>query len=88
MALLSIGQLSTTNRSCQVHQLFQSQIKALSSLARLRLLNVLVARLRRLNPHRLDFILDLELELHMAETRKAAPGRLSKQITFADSATI
>ena len=41
---------------------FQFQIKALSSLARLRLLNVLPVRLRRLNPRRLDFILDLELE--------------------------
>ena len=35
---------------------------ALSSLARLRLLNVLTVRLRRLNPHRLDIIFDLELE--------------------------
>ena len=41
--------------------LFQFQIKALSSLARLQLLNVRVVRLRRLNPHRLDFILDLKL---------------------------
>jgi hypothetical protein len=43
--------------------LYQFQIKALSSLARLQLLNVRVVRLRRLNPRRLDFILDLELEL-------------------------
>jgi outer membrane protein insertion porin family len=40
--------------------LSQFQIKALSSLARLRHLNVLSVRLRRLNPRRLDFILDLE----------------------------
>jgi hypothetical protein len=40
--------------------LYQFQIKALSLLARLRLLNVLFVRLRRLNPHRLDFILDLK----------------------------
>jgi hypothetical protein len=37
-------------------------IRALSSLARFRLLDVLSVRLRRLNPRRLDFILDLELE--------------------------
>jgi len=43
--------------------LFQFQIKALSSLARLRLLNVLGVRLRRLNPRRLDIILDLKSEL-------------------------
>ena len=41
---------------------YQFQIKALSSLARLRLLSVLIVRLRRLNPRRLDFILDLKLE--------------------------
>ena len=40
--------------------LYRFQIKALSSLARLRLLNVLPVCLRRLNPRRLDFILDLE----------------------------
>ena len=40
--------------------LYRFQIKALSSLARLRLLNVLPVRLRRLDPRRLDFILDLE----------------------------
>jgi len=38
---------------------FQFQIKALSSLARLRLFNVLPVRLRHLNPRRLDFILVL-----------------------------
>ena len=41
----------------------QFQIKALPSLARLRLLNVLRVRLRRLNPRRLGFIFDLKLEL-------------------------
>lgn len=40
---------------------YQFHIKALSALARLRLLNVLPVRLRRLNPRRLDFILDLKL---------------------------
>ena len=43
--------------------LHRFQIKALSSLARLRHLNVLSVRLRRLNPRRLDFIPDLELVL-------------------------
>jgi hypothetical protein len=43
--------------------LFQFQIKALSSFARLQLLNVRVVRLRRFNPRRLDFILDLKLAL-------------------------
>ena len=38
---------------------FQFHIKALSSLARLRLLNVPIVRLRRLNPRRLDIILNL-----------------------------
>ena len=41
---------------------YQFHIKALSSLARIQLLNVPVVRLRRLNPRRLDFILDLKLE--------------------------
>jgi hypothetical protein len=41
----------------------QFQIKALPSLARLRLLNIRVVCLRRLNPRRLDFILDLKLVL-------------------------
>jgi hypothetical protein len=49
--------------------LFQFQIKALSSLARLRLLNVLPVRLRRLNPRRLDFILVLKLELFVIADR-------------------
>ena len=42
----------------QIVILFQFQIKALSSLARLRLRNVLFVSLRRLNPHRFDFIFD------------------------------
>jgi len=46
--------------------LFQFQIKTLSSLARLRLLSVLIVLLRRLNPRRLDFIPDLKLELFAA----------------------
>jgi hypothetical protein len=41
---------------------YQFHIKALSSLARLRLLNVLSCTPRSLNPRRLDIILDLELE--------------------------
>jgi hypothetical protein len=41
---------------------FQFQIKAASSLARLRLLNVLTVRLRRLDPRRLDLIFDLKPE--------------------------
>jgi len=43
--------------------LFHFQIKALSSLARRRLLNVLPVRLRRLLPRRLDIIFDLKPEL-------------------------
>jgi hypothetical protein len=39
---------------------YKFQIKALSALARLRLLNAPVVRLRRLNPRRLDFILDMK----------------------------
>ena len=42
--------------------LYQFHIKALSSLARLRLLNVQSCTPRSLNPRRLDIILDLELE--------------------------
>jgi hypothetical protein len=76
------------NISCCM--LFQFQIKALSSLARLQLLNVLLTLslsrresfyplpsgeggqrpdegLLRLNPRRLDFILDLELVLFKSE---------------------
>ncbi len=41
---------------------FQFQIKAASSLARLRLLNVLPVCLRRLDPRRLDVIFDLKPE--------------------------
>jgi hypothetical protein len=41
---------------------FQFQIKAASSLARSRLLNVLRVRLRRLDPRRLDVIFDLKPE--------------------------
>jgi hypothetical protein len=40
----------------------QFQIKAAYSLARLRLLNVLAVRLRRLDPRRLDVIFDLKPE--------------------------
>jgi len=43
--------------------LFQFHIKALSSLARLRLLNVHFSTPRRLNLRRLEIILDLELVL-------------------------
>jgi hypothetical protein len=43
--------------------LFQFQIKAASLLARLRLLNVLTVRFRRLDPRRLDVIFDLKPEL-------------------------
>jgi hypothetical protein len=43
--------------------LFQFHIKALSSLARLRLLNIRNVCLRRLNPRRLAIIFDLETEL-------------------------
>jgi hypothetical protein len=42
--------------------LFQFQIKAASLLARLRLLNVLPVRFRRLGPRRLDVIFDLKPE--------------------------
>jgi hypothetical protein len=43
--------------------LYQFQIKAPSLLARLRLLNILVVCLRRLNPRCLDCIFDLKLVL-------------------------
>jgi hypothetical protein len=43
--------------------LFQFQVKAASSLARLRLLNVPPVRLRRLDPRRLDVIFDLKSAL-------------------------
>jgi hypothetical protein len=43
--------------------LYQFQIKAPSSLARLRLLSILAVCLRRLNPRRLDCIFDLKLVL-------------------------
>ena len=46
-----------------MRKLFRFHIKALSLLARLRLLNVLSARLRRLYPRRLDIIFDLKSEL-------------------------
>jgi hypothetical protein len=43
--------------------LFHFHIKAPSSLARLRFLNILFVSFRRLNPHRLECISDLKLEL-------------------------
>ena len=50
-------------RETAMRKLFRFHIKALSLLARLRLLNVLSARLRRLYPRRLDIIFDLKSEL-------------------------
>ena len=44
--------------------LFQFQIKAPSTLARLQLLNILIVCLRRLNPRSLDGISNLKLELN------------------------
>jgi hypothetical protein len=64
------------HRGGEMNRLYQFQIKALSSLARLRLLNVLpVVRLRRLNPRRLDFILDLKsvFVTHGAGVRMSVP---------------
>jgi len=52
-------------------RLYQFHIKALSSLARLRLLNVLPCTPRSLNPRRLDIILDLKLELFLAATSRS-----------------
>ena len=46
-----------------IEELFQFPIKALSALARLRLLKVLFSTPRSLNPRRLEIILDLELVL-------------------------
>ena len=60
-----IRQLERSFGSIAKVVLYQFQIKALSLLARLRLLNVLPVRLRRLNPRRLDFILDLKSVLHI-----------------------
>jgi hypothetical protein len=47
--------------------LYQFHIKVLSSLARLRQLNVHICTPRSLSPRRLDIILDLELELGVIE---------------------
>ena len=52
-----------THSSTSGEWLFQFHIKALSALARLRLLSVLFSTPRSLNPRRLEIILDLELEL-------------------------
>ena len=61
--------------------IIQFQINALSSLARLRLLNILSVCLRRLNPRRLDFIFDLESDapssLLSAPLKGTAPIRLA-----------
>jgi hypothetical protein len=56
------GQQSTPRKK---YQLFQFHIKALSLLARLRLLNVLKCTPRSLNTRRLDIILDLESVLQI-----------------------
>ena len=48
-----------------VEESFKFRIKALASLARLRLLNVLRVRLRRRIPRRLAIILDLKFEVHL-----------------------
>src|SRR5450631_3780156 len=86
--LLQFSRQAQTAQFCRGIILFRFQIKALSSLARLRLLNVPLTLslsqrervhfyplplgeggqrpgegLRRLNPHRLDIILDLKSEL-------------------------
>jgi hypothetical protein len=53
---------STMPYAARLIMVFQFQIKAASALARLRLLNVLTVRLRRLNPRRLDVIFDLKPE--------------------------
>jgi len=55
--------------------------KALSALARLRILNVLPVRPRRLNPCHLDFILDLKLVLHGMVNNRIPCGQRS---TFED----
>jgi hypothetical protein len=47
--------------------LFQFHIKALSALARLRLLNIHFSTPRSLNPRRFEIILDLELVLFFTE---------------------
>jgi len=62
--------------------LAQFQIKALSSLARLRLLNVLFVSLRRLNPRRLDFIFDLK-----SEFVRIIPALLALLLLAADPAS-
>ena len=49
------------------YALFHFHIKAPSSLARLRLLNILFVCFRRLNPHHLECISDLKLELDKPE---------------------
>jgi len=61
-----------TASSITLHLLYQFQIKALPSLARLRLLNVVRVRLRRLNPRRLGFIFDLKLKLPASSTTKSS----------------
>ena len=60
LPVLCHAEVGAVLRLCGIYQF---HIKALSSLARLRLLNVLSCTPRSLNPRRLDIILDLELEL-------------------------
>ena len=54
-----------------MRELYQFQIKALSSLACPRLLNILfIVCFRRLDPRRFDFIFDLKLEYMMGCARR------------------
>jgi hypothetical protein len=57
-------------------ELYQFQIKAPSSLARLRLLNIQAVCLRRLNPRRLDCIFDLKLVLIRWDKRLTNSGEI------------
>jgi len=66
------GDMGREGKGKQV--LFQLQIKALSSLARQRLLNVLIVRLRCLLPRRLDVIFDLKPELHYVQVAYSRSG--------------
>jgi hypothetical protein len=63
--------------------LFQLQIKALSALACIRLLNVHICTLPAPNPRRLDFILDLKSTLRFISIKNVIYPLGNKNLYFA-----
>jgi hypothetical protein len=85
MNIKNASDVSITGPLCL---LFQFQIKAASALARLRLLNVLPVRLRRLDPRRLDVIFDLKPELVLPRMAAGAFDRTFLHLRMAPFAIL